>query len=72
MLFIDYVVLVDGSQVGVNRKLELWRQTLESKCFRLSKTKTKYMRCDFGITTHEGDVSLEGQVVRKKDAFRYM
>ena len=28
MLFADDVVLVDESQVGVNRKLELWRQTL--------------------------------------------
>ena len=39
MLFTDDVVLVDESQVEVNRKLELWRQTLESKGFRLSRTK---------------------------------
>ena len=31
MLFADDVVLVDESQAGVNRKLELWQQTLESK-----------------------------------------
>ena len=56
-----HVVLVDESQVGVNRKLELWRQTIESKGFRLSRTKTEYMRCDFGgATQEEGDVSLEG------------
>jgi hypothetical protein len=73
MLFADNVVLVDESQTGVNRKLELWRQTLESKGFRVSRTKTKYMRCDFGNTTHEeGEVSLEGQVVPKKDTFRYL
>jgi hypothetical protein len=47
MLFADDAVLVDESQAGVNRKLELWRQTLESKGFRL-RTKTEYMRCDFG------------------------
>ena len=34
MLFAD-VVLVDESRAGVNRKLELWRRTLESKGFRL-------------------------------------
>ena len=39
MLFADNVVLVDERQAGVNRKLELWRQTLESKGFRLSRTK---------------------------------
>ena len=53
MLFADDVVLVDESRTGVNQKLELWRETLESKGFRLSRTKTKYMRCDFGPTTRE-------------------
>jgi hypothetical protein len=28
MLFADDMVLVDETRVGVNRKLELWRQTL--------------------------------------------
>ena len=43
MLFADDVVLVDESRAGVNRKLELWRRTLESKGFRLSRTKTEYI-----------------------------
>jgi hypothetical protein len=51
----------------------LWQETLESKGFRLSRTKTEYMRCDFGTTTHEeGNVNLEGQVVPRKDTFRYL
>jgi hypothetical protein len=66
-------VLVDDSQAGVNRKLELWRQTLESKGFRLSRTKTEYMRCGFSTTTRkEEEVSLDGQVVPRKDTFRYL
>ena len=60
MLFADDVVLVDESRTGVNRKLELWRET----------TKTDYMRCDFGTTTREEeDINLEGQVVPRKDTF---
>ena len=48
-------------------------QTLESKGFRLSRTKTEYMRYDFGgAAQEEGDVSLEGQAVPKKDTFRYL
>ena len=31
MLFDNDVVLVDESRAGVNKKLELWRHTLESK-----------------------------------------
>ena len=73
MLFADDVVLVDESRAGVNWKLELWRRTLESKGFRLSRTKTKYMMCDFSASRHEGgDVSLDGQVVAHKDTFRYL
>ena len=74
MLFADDVVLVDDSRSGVNRKLELWRQTLESKGFSLSRTKTEYMRCGFSTTRHEEEeeVSLDGQVVPQKDTFRYL
>ena len=73
MLFEDDVVLVDESQARVNRKLKLWLQIIEFKCFRVSRTNTEYMRCDFGNAAHEeGDVSLKGQVVHKKDTFRYL
>jgi hypothetical protein len=46
---------------------------LEAKGFRLSMSKTEYMKCDFSATTQEeGDVRLDGQVVPKKDIFRYL
>ena len=35
MLFDDDIVIVDETRAGVNTKLELWRQTLESRGFRL-------------------------------------
>jgi hypothetical protein len=72
-LFADDVVLVDESKTGVDQKLELWRRTLEAKGFRLSRSKTEYMKCDCSATTQEeGDVRLDGQVVPKKDTFRYL
>jgi Reverse transcriptase (RNA-dependent DNA polymerase) len=73
MLFADDVVLIDESRIGVNQKLELWRQTLESKGFRLSRTKTEYIRCQFsGENLDDGDVSLDGRVVPMNDTFRYL
>jgi hypothetical protein len=73
MLFADDVILVDENRTGVDQKLELWRRTLEAKGFRLSRSKTEYMKCDFSTTTQgEGDVRLDGQVVPKKDTFRYL
>ena len=35
------------TRAGINAKLELWRQTLESRVFRLSRTKTEYMEYKF-------------------------
>ncbi|KAF3675318.1 putative myb-like protein X-like isoform X3 [Capsicum annuum] len=43
MLFADDVVLIDETRRGVNDNLEVWRQTLESKGFRFSRTKTEYL-----------------------------
>ncbi|KAF3664601.1 Protein BOLA2 [Capsicum annuum] len=62
MLFADNVVLIDETRGGVNAKLEIWRQTLESKGFRLSRTKTEYLECK--IT----EVSQEDGVVVKLDS----
>jgi hypothetical protein len=46
---------------------------LEAKYFRLSRSKTEYMKCDFSVTTQEeGDVRLDGQLVPKKNTFRYL
>jgi hypothetical protein len=46
---------------------------LKVQDFRLSRSKTGYIKCDFSATTQEdGDVRLDGQVVPKKDTFRYL
>jgi hypothetical protein len=46
---------------------------LEAKDFRLSRSKTEYMKCDFSAKTQEeGDVRLDSQVVPKKDTFHYL
>jgi hypothetical protein len=46
---------------------------LKAKGFRLSMSKMEYMEYDFSATTQEeGDVRLDGQVVLKKDTFRYL
>ena len=43
MLFADDIVSVNETRCGIKVKLEMWRDALDSKGFRLGKTKTEYM-----------------------------
>ena len=73
MLFVDGILLVDKTREGVEGKLELWRSTLESKGFRLSRSKTEYMECKFSSNRpSEGIVTLGDQVINKSTRFRYL
>jgi hypothetical protein len=73
MLFANDVVLIDESRIGVDQKLELWRQTLESKSFRLSRTKIEYIMRQFREeNSDDEDVSLDRRVVPMNDTFWYL
>ena len=39
MIFVDDIVLLDETRKRANNKLELWKNTLESKGFKLSSSK---------------------------------
>nr|XP_016488020.1 PREDICTED: uncharacterized protein LOC107808052 [Nicotiana tabacum] len=72
MLFADDIVLVDETRDSVNGRLEVWRQALESKGFKLSRTKTEYVECKFSDVTGKADVEvrLDSQVILKRESFK--
>jgi len=73
-LFADDIVLVHETRAELNAKLKLWRQTLESRGFRLSRTKTEYMKCKFskqGIRDYS-IVTLDGQEIPMSSHFKYL
>ncbi|XP_060212297.1 uncharacterized protein LOC132639932 [Lycium barbarum] len=74
MLFADDIGLIDETLSGVNAKLEVWRQTLESKGFRLGQTKMEYLECKFsGVMPKAGvEVRLDTQTIQKKESFKYL
>ncbi|XP_019260548.1 PREDICTED: uncharacterized protein LOC109238526 [Nicotiana attenuata] len=74
MLFTYDIVLIDETRCGVNARLEVWRHTLESEGFKLSRTMTEYLECKFSIGAHEAevDVKLDTQVIPKRDSFKYL
>lgn len=49
MLFADDIVLTDETRKRVSSKLDMWTQTLDSKGFRLGRTKTEYFWCNLRL-----------------------
>ena len=74
MLFSDDIVVVDETRAGVNAKLELWRQTLESRGFGLSRAKTEYVECKFSKqrTRDYSIVTLDRQGISMSSHFKYL
>ena len=74
MLFADDIVLIDETARGVNAKLEIWRETLESQGFRISKSKTEYMECKFSDDQNiRADiVALQSQELPRSERFKYL
>ncbi|XP_070052854.1 uncharacterized protein [Nicotiana tomentosiformis] len=62
-----------GATQSISR-LEVWRWTLESKGFKLSRTKTGYVEFKFSGVPGEADmdVRLDSQVIPKKGSFKYL
>ncbi|KAL6508141.1 hypothetical protein OROHE_021683 [Orobanche hederae] len=73
-LLTDDIVLIEETKVGVQRKLELWRDTLEARGFRLSRSKTEYMECRFSDNSDReaGMITFDGKVVHGSAFFRYL
>ncbi|KAL4199145.1 hypothetical protein AMTRI_Chr03g143430 [Amborella trichopoda] len=74
MLFTDDIGLLDETQNVVNTKLELRRNALESKCFKITRTQTKYMECKFSNNRSRDEevVKIDGQEVQKGSYFQYL
>ncbi|KAL6515354.1 hypothetical protein OROHE_018986 [Orobanche hederae] len=74
MMFADDIVLIEETKVGVQQKLELWRDTLEARGFRLSRSKTEYMECRFSDNSDReaGMITFDGKVVHGSTFFRYL
>lgn len=73
MLFADDIVLVDDSKAGVNSKLKQWGGALESRGFRLSRSKIEYVEFVFGGASEGGgDMMLGEDCIPEKESFRYL
>ena len=73
MLFADDIVLIDETRQGVNDKLKRLRLTLESRGFRVSRSKTEYLHFYFsGREDTGGEVTIDGMVIPKVKKFKHL
>jgi len=64
------IYLAEG---GLNEKLEKWRHRLEFRGFRLSRSKTEYLRCGFnGVEMDGREVTMGGAVAPQVEKSKYL
>jgi len=73
MLFADDIVLIDETKGGLSETLHRWKHSLGLRGFRLSRSKTEYLRCGFsGMGGDSGEVIMGGVVLPRVEKFKYL
>jgi len=69
----DDIVLIDETKDRLNNRLELWTHTLESRGFRMSRSKTEYLQCGFNSEEAGGDeLTIDGVAVPRVEKFKHL
>ncbi|XP_057545797.1 uncharacterized protein LOC130824798 [Amaranthus tricolor] len=70
----NYRVLVAETRKEVSNKLDEWREALEDKGLRISRTKTEYFRWDFSGSSPVGEpeVSIDETIVKSTTKYKYL
>ena len=73
MLFANDIILIDETRDGLNNKLEQWRHILESREFRLSRSKAEYLKYRFSDEEAGGEkVTMYSVAIPRAEKFMYL
>ncbi|KAK4324260.1 hypothetical protein Pmani_005100 [Petrolisthes manimaculis] len=70
-LYADDVILLAKSKKALQRKLEHWREALESRGLRISRSKTEYMTTDTDGDQEES-IQMDGIKLKRVTSFKYL
>ena len=70
MLFADNIVLCRQNHWKLEKSLEIWRNALERRGLKVSRSKTKYLRV--GGVDDEEELKLQGEKVKRAKNFKYL
>ena len=71
MMFADDIVLCRENKRDVEEALEIWRDALEKRGLKVSRSKTEYVRMLREDEGHE-EIKLQGETVKKVENFKYL
>ncbi|RZB81212.1 LINE-1 retrotransposable element ORF2 protein isoform B [Glycine soja] len=74
ILFADDIVLLGESREELNERLETWRRALETHGFRLSRSKSEYMKCKFNKRRRvsNSEVKIGDHIIPQVTRFKYL
>ncbi|KAL5195585.1 LINE-1 retrotransposable element ORF2 protein [Glycine soja] len=74
MFFADDIVLLGESMEELNERLETWRRALETHGFRLSRSKSEYMKCKFNKRRRvsNSEVKIRDHIIPQVTQFKYL
>ena len=70
MLFADDIVLVCKTKAELRRQLSRWKNALEEKGFKISRTKTEYLQ--FNDQDDEEGMTMDNEIIKRVQAFKYL
>ena len=70
MMFADDIVLCREDRRQLQEVLEVWRNALEKRGLKVSRSKTEYMQA--GGVDDDGELRLQGETVKKVEIFKYL
>ena len=68
MMFADDIVLCREDRRQLQEVLEIWRNALEKRGLKVSRSKTEYMLA--GDVDDGGELRLQGETVKKVEIFK--
>ena len=71
VLYADDVILVAENREDLQLKLERWRQALESRGMKISRSKTEYMTTDM-VGDQDETIQLDGTDLKRVRSFKYL
>lgn len=73
IFFAHDIILIDETSVKVICKLKMWRKAIKDEGFKMRRSKTKHMHCQFNLRKKlKQEIKLDGVSVPRTKQLKYL